>query len=111
VSDSNRDALINGVTNAGNASPGETFLYYNIIPKLQAYDLANNEKVPSARYRRGYLNRKGQIFFAGFEKKILLAKSKKTAVANQPSSDAAANQSSPDKAGQSAKRPEKSKPS
>jgi Domain of unknown function (DUF4062) len=74
----NRDTLINGVTNAMNASHAEMFLYFNIIPKLQAYELADNEKVPSARYRRGFLNRKGQAFFAGVEKKILLARADAT---------------------------------
>jgi hypothetical protein len=79
---SNRDALISGVTNAVNSSPVESFFYFNIIPKLQAHGLAENEKVPGVRYRRGFLNKKGQAFCASVEKKILLAKSEASA-ANQ----------------------------
>jgi hypothetical protein len=75
ISYSNRDTLINGVTNSINASPPESFFYFNIIPKLQAHGLADNEKVPGVRYRRGFLNRKGQAFFCGRGKKSFTGQS------------------------------------
>jgi hypothetical protein len=74
----NRDVLINGVTDAINASEGETFFFLTVIPKLQAHGLAQNEKVPGARYRRARLNKKGQSFFAEFEKRVLLSANKES---------------------------------
>jgi hypothetical protein len=70
----NRDTLISGVTNAMNASEAESFFFYSIIPKLQAYGLADNQKEPGYKFRRAFLNKRGQALFAGIEKKILLAK-------------------------------------
>ena len=53
----NRDKLINGVTNAANASEAETFFYHNVCPKLQVHGLADNEKVAGVRYRRSFVSR------------------------------------------------------
>jgi hypothetical protein len=72
------DRLINGVTNSPFSSNGELFLFHNILPKLQAYGLAENEKVAGVAYRRSFLNKKGQELFAAIEKKMLLARPKKT---------------------------------
>jgi hypothetical protein len=69
----NRDTLINGVTNAMNASPAEVFFFYNIIPKLQAHGLAENQREAGMKYRRAFLNKKGQMLFAGIEKRHLLS--------------------------------------
>jgi hypothetical protein len=80
----NRDTLINRVTNGYGVSEVETFFYYNIIPKLQAHGLADNEKVPGVRYRRGFLNRRGQRFFASLEKQQLLSKSKQSTQSPSP---------------------------
>jgi hypothetical protein len=55
-----RDQLITGVTNAMNASDLNSFLYHNVGPKLQLYDLASNEKVAGVRYRRTFLTKKGR---------------------------------------------------
>jgi Domain of unknown function (DUF4062) len=70
----NRDVLINGVTNKAGMSDTFQFYYFNIFPKLQAYGLADNEKVPGVQYRRSFLNRTGQKFFAEIEKRTILAK-------------------------------------
>ena len=69
----NRDILINGVTNRYDASDAETFFYFNLLPKLQAHGLADNERVPGVKYRRSFLNRKGQAFFAEIERQLVLA--------------------------------------
>jgi hypothetical protein len=74
----NRDLLINGITNAAYASDSETFFYYNIAPKLQVHELVDNEKVTGAKYRRSFLNKKGQAFFAAIEKRILRKKGKES---------------------------------
>lgn len=81
VSYGNRDTLINGVTNQINSSDVSNFYYFNVFPKLQAYGLADNEKVPGVRYRRSFLNKTGQKFFAEAERLILLAKMSKKDVA------------------------------
>jgi hypothetical protein len=78
----NRDRLINGVTNAAFATDSESFFYFNILPKLQAHGLADNEKVAGAKYRRSFLNKKGQAFFAAVEKRILRKRRKKGQSAN-----------------------------
>jgi len=70
----NRDTLIRGVTNAMNASDAEQFFFFNIIPKLQAHGLADNQREAGFKYRRGFLNKKGQALFAEVERKWLLAK-------------------------------------
>lgn len=74
----NRDTLINGITNQASSSDVEQYFYYNILPKLQAHGLADNEKVVGARYRRSFLNKKGQALFAAIEKRALLKKKKET---------------------------------
>ena len=70
----NKDVLINGVTNAVNASESEIFFYHNVCPKLQVHGLTVNEKVPGARYRRSYVSAFGSAFLAQMEKRVLLEK-------------------------------------
>lgn len=72
----NRDTLINGVTNAANASAAESFLYHNVCPKLQVHGLVTNEKVPSVRYRRSFVSAAGNAFLAEMQRKILLSNKK-----------------------------------
>lgn len=74
---SNKDTLINGVTNAANSSPVESFYYHNVCPKLQVHGLITNEKVPSVRYRRSYVSSAGNAFLAQMERAIHLAAKKK----------------------------------
>ena len=94
----NRDTLISGVTNAMNSSEVESFFFYTIIPKLQAYGLADNQKEPGYKFRRASLNKKGQTFFAEIEKKILLAK---TAAAKNATTEATAAKTMTDKGSRS----------
>ncbi|MES3094514.1 DUF4062 domain-containing protein [Sphingomonas aerolata] len=65
---SNSTVLINGVTNALNAGAFETFLYFNVCPKLTMHGLVTNEKVPGVKYRRSFVNEKGLSFLAQIEK-------------------------------------------
>ena len=67
-----KDRLINGVTNSINSGELDTFLYFELFPKLQAHDLADNEKVAGSRYRRSFLNREGRAFIAQLDREILL---------------------------------------
>ncbi len=68
----NKDTLINGVTDAPNASESERFFYHNMCPKLQVHGLTVNEKVPGARYRRSCVSSLGRTFLAEMEKRHLL---------------------------------------
>ncbi|WP_069622891.1 DUF4062 domain-containing protein [Methyloceanibacter marginalis] len=74
----NRDTLINGVSNGIGMSELSRFHYFNVLPKLQAHGLAENERVTGTKYRRSFLNKAGQKFFADLEKKFLLAKNKES---------------------------------
>jgi hypothetical protein len=74
VAYSNLDTLTNGVTNRVDASDVTTFFYFNVLPKLQAHGLADNERVPGVQYRRSFLNKAGKAFFAELQRKILAAK-------------------------------------
>lgn len=107
ISYANRDTLINGVTNAVGTGEVDQFFYFNIFPKLQAHGLADNEKVPSVRYRRSFLNKAGRAFFAEMERQKILAQK------NDKGSEAAAiNSASPIELNKSAdSRPQKRKKS
>jgi hypothetical protein len=70
----NKDTLIIGVSNSARSSDAEIFFYYNVLPKLQSHGLADNEKVPGAQYRRSFLNKAGQKFFAQIEKDLIKTK-------------------------------------
>lgn len=70
----NKDTLINGVTNAANASEAENFFFFQVCPKLQVHGLSLNEKVPGARYRRCAVSPQGQSFLAEMERRILASK-------------------------------------
>jgi Domain of unknown function (DUF4062) len=70
---SRKEALIHGINNKAGMSAVQQFVYFNLLPKLQMYGLADNERVPGAAYRRGFLNKNGQELFAEFEKRQLLS--------------------------------------
>lgn len=70
-----RDTLITGVTNRYNANEYETFIYFSLIPKLQVYDLAENEKVTGVAYRRSYLTKKGRRFLAWLDQRAAINRS------------------------------------
>ena len=69
---STKDYLIKGITNQIGQHASVSFIYDNVCPKLQVHGLVLNEKVPSVRYRRFAISKKGQDFLAYVEKKKLL---------------------------------------
>jgi hypothetical protein len=69
-----RDSLINGVYNRQGMTDPARFYYFNILPKLRAYGLADNEAVEGVRYRRSFLNQAGMSLLAKLERKRLLSK-------------------------------------
>ena len=74
-----KDRLMRGVTNAYGIGEIESFVFFTICPKLQTYDLVQNEKVAGVRYRRYSVTKKGIQFFAYIEK--MLHKKVLTAIA------------------------------
>lgn len=83
---SNRDILVNGVTNSMNSGEAETFFYYNLCPKLIVHGLVDNEKVPGTRYRRSSVNEKGIALLAELERRVAQIKA-----ADASESDAASS--------------------
>lgn len=67
-----KSTLITGITNKFDVSAGESFLYFNVCPKLQIHGLVENEKVANVQYRRFSITKKGADFLAYIEKKKLL---------------------------------------
>lgn len=67
-----KDSLITGITNQVGQHASSNFIYSNVCPKLQVHELVLNEKVPSVRYRRFAITKKGQEFLAYIERKNLL---------------------------------------
>jgi hypothetical protein len=65
-----KDALMSGITNHSGMDNAEKMLYYDLCPKLQTYELVQNEPVPGAWYRRYAITKKGTQFFAFIEKKM-----------------------------------------
>lgn len=62
------DRLITGVTNQFDANKQETFLYFNVCPKLELHELAAIEKVAGVRWTRYRLTTKGKALVAFMEK-------------------------------------------
>lgn len=79
----NRDSLVTGVSNRYNVSDIQSFYYFNVLPKLQAHGLADNERVPGVQYRRSFLNKAGQAFFAKVERHTVLAQASKPSGHNE----------------------------
>lgn len=67
-----KDSLVTGVTNQVQQHQSTYWIYENVCPKLQIHGLVENEKVPSVRYRRFAITKKGQALLAHIEKKKLL---------------------------------------
>lgn len=65
-----KDRLMRGITNEYGIGEIESFAFFTICPKLQTYDLVQNEKVAGARYRRYSVSKKGIRFFAYIEKML-----------------------------------------
>jgi hypothetical protein len=66
-----KDMLMRGVTNGYGIGESEEFVFFKLCPKLQVYDIVQNEKVEGVRYRRYAITKKGTQFFAYVEKKIV----------------------------------------
>ena len=64
-----REMLMRGVTNSIDTGDIESFVFFRLCPYLQTFDLVENEKVPSVRYRRYAITKKGVNFFAYWDKK------------------------------------------
>jgi len=73
-----KDMLMRGVTNQINIGEVESFAFFTLCPRLQTYDLVQNEKVAGVRYRRYAVTKKGVQFFAYIEKMMHISKSKTT---------------------------------
>lgn len=65
-----KDNLMRGVTNQMGMNDVSSFVFFTLCPKLQTYDLVQNEKVPGVRYRRYAITKKGTQFFAFIEKTL-----------------------------------------
>jgi len=59
-----RDHFVRGVENRVDASPFESFLFFQVAPKLAIHGLVQDEKVPGVRYRRYKTAKKGNDFLA-----------------------------------------------
>lgn len=97
----NKETLVNGVTNAAGTSEAETFLFYNVCPKLLVHGLVENEKVPGARYRRCAVSQQGRVFLAEMERRLLARK----AAAKSAQPQEAAPASPPVEASQPTEKP------
>ena len=65
-----KDLLMSGVTNQIGIDDLANFAFFTLCPKLQTYDLVQNEKVTGVRYRRYAITKKGTQFFAFVEKRL-----------------------------------------
>ncbi|ADW72217.1 hypothetical protein Rahaq_0590 [Rahnella aceris] len=65
------DMLIFGVTNKGDSSEWEFFIFEHICPQLHIYGIVINEKVQKVDWTRFVLTNKGQKFIAYLNKKKL----------------------------------------
>lgn len=63
-----RDTLITGVSNKYGSDEAHVFLYYNVCPKLETYELAALEKVSGVQWQRYRLTAKGKALLAFLDK-------------------------------------------
>lgn len=68
------ESLVTGVTNSMNSSDLDTFLYFNVCPKLQIHGLVINEKVAGVQWRRFAITQEGTKLLAYLDKEKILAK-------------------------------------
>ena len=78
-----KDILMQGVTNGYGIGEVESFAFFTLCPRLQTYDLVQNEKVAGVRYRRYAITKKGTQFFAYLEKTLHKTQSNKTTEGGQ----------------------------
>lgn len=72
-----RDSLMSGVTNRMGSSDVESFMFFTLCPRLQTYDLVQNEKVAGVKYRRYAMTKKGTQFLAYIDKAMHKLKTQK----------------------------------
>jgi hypothetical protein len=83
-----RDTLITGVTSRVATSGVETFLFYNLCPKLAIHGLAAIERVPSVAWQRCRLTPKGKALLDFIDRtKFFDRKEKGKAASGQEQSD------------------------
>jgi len=63
-----RDSLMSGITNNMGMSDLAQFTFFTICPRLQTYDLVQNEKVPGVQFRRCVITSKGTQLLAYLDK-------------------------------------------
>lgn len=74
-----KDMLMSGITNEMGIDDLTSFAFFTLCPKLQTYELVQNEKVAGVRYRRYAITKKGTQFFAFIEKRVHTTKSQEQA--------------------------------
>ena len=79
----NKDQFVTGVTNKHGIGDAESFMYYNVCPKLQIRGLTINEKVVSVQWRRFAVIKMGSKFLAYIERKSLKSKPKNESTASK----------------------------
>jgi len=82
-----KDMLMAGITNQSGMGQVDSFIFFTLCPKLQTYELVQNEKVAGVKYRRYSVTKRGIQFFAYVEKMIhkkTLQIQAKEAEINQP---------------------------
>ena len=72
-----RDMLMSGVTNQIGMNDVHSFVFFTLCPKLQTYDIVQNEKVAGVRYRRYVISKKGAQFLAFVDKLVHKNKAEK----------------------------------
>lgn len=65
-----RDSLMSGVMNQMGMSEIDSFIFFTLCPKLQTYELVQNERVAGVRYRRYAITKKGTQFLAYVDKAL-----------------------------------------
>jgi len=78
-----KDILMRGATNRYGINESESFVFFTLCPRLQTYDIVQNEKVAGERYRRYAVTKKGTQFFAYLEKLLLKIRPPKTTPGKQ----------------------------
>jgi hypothetical protein len=78
-----KNGLMNGVTNEYGIGEVVSFVFFTLCPRLQTYDIVQNEKVSGERYRRYAITKKGTQFFAYVEKRLHKTQPSKTTPGGQ----------------------------
>ncbi|MBL4571868.1 MAG: DUF4062 domain-containing protein [Gammaproteobacteria bacterium] len=80
---SNKENFVTGVNNKHDVGAAESFLYFNICPKLQIHGLVVNEKVASVQWRRFAITKKGSDFLAYIDRLMIKHQKAKGEIAKE----------------------------